>query len=92
MKEKRVKIPYIGKRRYSNLEVDYSMKRIIFTFEYAEDKTISWSVGKSRVKSYPNFHSLSEYDMWWFYNYTILPQMRQYFNFMKYHKMVTSQT
>jgi hypothetical protein len=82
MKEKKIKIPYRGRRKYLNFEVDYSFERLIFTFQYNSEKRITWSVEKDRVRSYPNFHKMSNRDLHEYYANTILPQMRDYFNFM----------
>ena len=80
-KDKVVRIPYIGKRRYKNFEVDYSMERLIFTFFYGQDKKISWLVDKPYVTSYPNFQKMNENDLHIYYTHTILPHMRDYFKF-----------
>ena len=83
MKEKeKPKIPYRGRRKYLNFEVDYSFKRLIFTFQYNSEKRITWSVDKDRVRSYPNFHKMTNTELHEYYTNTILSQMRDYFNFM----------
>ena len=87
MKEQKKRIPYIGVRKYGNLIVDYSMERIIFTFFYARDRTISWTIDKPYVTAYPNFQKMSDDDMHDYYVRVILPAMRNYFNFMTFYKM-----
>ncbi|AGE56215.1 hypothetical protein PBCVNEJV1_186R [Paramecium bursaria Chlorella virus NE-JV-1] len=87
MKKEKIRVPYVGVIKYENLEIDYSMERLLFSFEYAKDKRISWIVEKPYVLAYPNFQKMTEYELWWFYNYTIVPQMRGYFNFINHHKM-----
>lgn len=85
MEKEKVRIPYIGIRTYKNFTVVYSMKGLLFSFEYAEGKKIEWTVDKDRVISYPNFQKMTEHDLYVYYTYVILPQMRQYFNMMNWH-------
>jgi hypothetical protein len=70
-----------------NFEVDYSMDRLIFTFSYGQDKKISWLVDKPYVTSYPNFQKMNKNDLHIYYTHSILPQMREYFNFMTFNNM-----
>lgn len=79
--------PYIGTRRYKNFTVDYSMERLVFSFEYSKGNVISWTVDKDRILEYPNFQKMSKHDLWVYYVYTILPQMREYFNFMSWYEL-----
>ena len=79
-KKKKIRIPYKGTRTYKNFTVVYSMEGLLFSFEYAKDKKLEWTVDKDRVTSYPNFQKMTERDLYTYYTYTILPQMRQYFN------------
>ena len=84
-KKKVVRIPYEGVRTYKNFTVVYSMKGLLFSFEYADGKKIEWTVDKDRVISYPNFQKMTEHDLYVYYTYVILPQMTQYFNMMTWH-------
>ena len=93
MKEKeKPKIPYRGRRKYLNFEVDYSFERLIFTFQYNNHEHLTWSVDSSRVRSYPNFHKMTNKDFREYYTNTILPQMRDYFNFMAHWKLTQRQS
>jgi hypothetical protein len=84
-KKKVVRIPYEGVRTYKNFTVAYSMKGLLFSFEYAKGEKIEWTVDKDRVTSYPNFQKMSERDLYTYYTYTILPQMTMYFNVMLWY-------
>jgi len=84
-KKKVVRIPYEGVRTYKNFTVVYSMKGLLFSFEYAEGKKMEWTVDKDRVTSYPNFQKMTERELYTYYTYTILPQMQQYFNVMLWY-------
>ena len=83
--EKKPRIPYIGVRKYKHFTVEYSMKRLKFSFEYAQDKIITWTT--DRVTEYPNFQKMTKHDLWVHYTYVVLPQVRQYFNLMSWYNM-----
>ena len=85
-KEIKPLIPYKGVRKYHNFEVDYSLQRLIFTLRFGEQK-LSWSVPEKYVRSYPNFRKMSEYDMWKYYSFHVLPQVKQYYEFMDWYNL-----
>lgn len=85
MEKEKIRIPYKGVRTYKNFTVVYSMKGLLFSFEYANGKKIEWTVDSGYVTSYPNFQKMTEHDLYVYYTYVILPQMTQYFNMMTWH-------
>lgn len=85
MGKEKIRIPYKGVRTYKNFTVVYSMKGLLFSFEYANGKKIEWTVDSGYVTSYPNFQKMTEHDLYVYYTYVILSQMTQYFKMMTWH-------
>ena len=80
--KQKVRRPYKGIRKFHNFTVDYSMDRLIFTVDTGKDK-IQWQVNKEYVRAYPNFAKISDYELWEHYVYHVLPQIKQYYEFME---------
>ncbi|APC25605.1 hypothetical protein BST79_gp092 [Only Syngen Nebraska virus 5] len=80
--QKKIRKPYRGIRTFHNFTVDYSMDRLIFTVDTGKEQ-LKWQVNKEYVRAYPNFQKISDYEMWEHYVYHVLPQIKQYFEFMK---------
>lgn len=78
---KKIRKPYRGIRKLDNFTIDYSMERLIFTVDTGKEK-LRWKVDKSYVTSYPNFQKISDYDLWKHYTYHVLPQIKQYYEYI----------
>jgi hypothetical protein len=79
---KKIRKPYKGVRKLYNFTVDYSMERLIFTVDVGTEK-LTWQVDKSYVRAYPNFQKISDYELWEHYSYHVLPQVKQYYEYIK---------
>ena len=80
--QKKIRKPYKGIRKFHNFTVDYSMERLIFTVDVGKEK-LKWQVNKEYVRSYPNFQKIDEYELWEYYTYHVLPQIKQYYKFIE---------